>query len=216
METKVCNFEGKRIPFMAYLLSAPENATPGEEYPLVIFLHGIGERAVNQTEKLTVYGIPKLLKNGKKIPAYVLAPQCPPGYIWPQLTEELKELIDKTIEAYPVDRARVSLTGLSMGGFGTWEMGMSYPGFFAALAPVCGGGTSFRAKEIGVTPVWAFHGEADPIVPVRNSLEMCDALRDAGGRVELTVLRYVGHNCWDFAYERTNLTEWLLAQRNDK
>ena len=102
-----------------------------------------------------------------------------------------------------------------LGGYGTWEMAMSYPGFFSALGPICGGGVSWRAGLIGKTPVWAFHGDADQTVPVGNSIEMCERLKASGGRVELTLLHGVGHDSWTFAYERTGLVDWLISQQRD-
>ena len=123
------------------------------------------------------------------------------------------ELIDFIVAEYGIDTDAISLTGLSMGGYGTWEMGMSYPGFFSALAPVCGGGISWRAGLIGKTPVWAFHGAEDTIVPPSNSHEMCSKLRAAGGNAMLTIFEYDGHNVWDHAYENTTVISWLLSKR---
>jgi predicted peptidase len=97
-----------------------------------------------------------------------------------------------------------------MGGYGTWEMGMSYPGFFAALAPICGGGVSWRVGLIGKTPVWAFHGDCDTVVPPVNSIEMCERLKAGGGEVKLTLFHGVDHNSWEPAYEETKVIEFLL------
>lgn len=213
METKVCNFENFRVKNMTYLLHKPEKIEEGKRYPLVIFLHGAGERGVNEPKLLLRHGPPKLLAAGKPLSAFMLAPQCPPDMIWNQLTQELKHLIDEVVAQNPIDTDRIALTGISMGGYGTWEMGICYPGFFSALAPVCGGGISWRVSVIGKTPVWAIHGEADSVVPAQNSIEMCDRLRASGGSVELTLLRYVDHNSWDFAYERTTLLSWLTDQK---
>ena len=177
----------------------------------MVALHGAGERG-DDFEKITVHGPAKYAARGEEFPAIILAPQCPSDFVWNQLTFELKELIDFIISEYNADENAVSLTGLSMGGYGTWEMGMSYPGFFAALAPICGGGISWRAQLIGKTPVWAIHGDADTVVPVNNSIEMCDKLKSVGGNVELTLLHGVGHNSWEFAYERTCLIDWLLSK----
>ena len=210
MEIKVYNFTGKRIPLIDYFINEPK-AEKNKKRPLIVALHGAGERG-NDTEKLFIHGLPKYIRAGRKISAVVIAPQCPAGYVWNQLTEELKELIDFVCREYDIDLDRITMTGLSMGGYGTWEMGMSYPGFFAALAPICGGGISWRAQLIGKTPVWAIHGDADTVVPVNNSIEMCDKLKSVGGNVELTLLHGVGHNSWEFAYERTCLIDWLLSK----
>lgn len=208
MERKVFKFEGKRVEKFNYLLYKPEGAEG--KLPMIVMLHGAGERGDN-FDVIAVHGVAKYVEQGRELPAVVIAPQCPDGFIWNQLTVELKALIDYSIEEYGIDSDRVSITGLSMGGYGTWEMGMSYPGFFSALAPICGGGVSWRAGLIGKTPVWAFHGDSDDTVPPSNSYEMCDKLKASGGNVELTVLHGVGHNSWEFAYERTGLIDWLIS-----
>lgn len=211
MEIKVYNFTQKRVPSFNYFVNVPE-CNEGEKLPLVIFLHGAGERGCDP-EKLFVHGPCKYIRAGRKIPAVVVAPQCPDGFVWNQLTVELKELIDFVCCEYSIDMERVSITGISMGGYGTWEMGMSYPGFFSALGPVCGGGISWRVSVIGKTPVWAIHGDADTVVPPVNSIELCQRLKSAGGEVELTLLHGVGHNSWEFAYERTTLIDWLISKK---
>ena len=215
METKVYKFENKRIKKMNYLL---DTTCKKSDSPvgLTVFLHGAGERG-DDFELLYVHGPAKYVRCGALSPQTVLlCPQCPTGYIWNLLTEELFELIESVVDEYGIDRSRISLTGISMGGYGTWEMGMSYPGYFSALGPVCGGGVSWRAPLIGKTPVWAIHGDADTVVPPNNSVEMCEKLSAAGGRVELTLLHGVGHNSWEFAYERTTLLSWLAEKRLEK
>lgn len=209
MERKVYKFENKRIEKFNYLIHLPK-LSDNEKLPLIVMLHGAGERG-DDFDKISVHGIAKYIEAGERIDAIVIAPQCPENFIWNRLTAELKELIDHIIEEYNVDIDRVSITGLSMGGFGTWEMGMTYPGFFSALAPICGGGISWLSHQIGRTPVWAFHGDADNVVPISNSYEMCDKLKSYGGNVKLTVFHGVGHNSWESAYEDTKLIEWLIA-----
>ena len=100
-----------------------------------------------------------------------------------------------------------------MGGFGTWSMGIHYPRFFCAMAPICGGGLSWRCGNLKEMPLWAFHGEQDPTVPLRNSVEMVDAVNKAGGNAQLTIYHTLGHNCWDEAYGNTPVLNWLLAQQ---
>ena len=212
MESKVYKFEHKRIPFLGYRIYLPDGYSAEKSYPLIIALHGAGERG-EDTSLVEVHGVAKYVAAGLKLDAIVIAPQCPSDWVWSNLTVELKELIDSVVSEYSVDTDRISLTGLSMGGFGTWEMGISYPAFFSALAPVCGGGMSWRAKLIGSTPVWAFHGDADTVVPPENSHMMVKALRAAGGNVKLTIFGGVGHNSWVNAYEDTRVIEWLLEQR---
>ena len=211
MERKVYKFENKRIEKMNYLLDT-SCIQEGEKPALTVFLHGAGERG-EDFEKLYVHGPAKYVRRGDLNPkAVLLCPQCPDGFVWNLLTFELKELIDSVVSEYGIDEDRISITGISMGGFGTWEMGMSFPGFFSALAPVCGGGISWRARLIGKTPVYAIHGDADDVVPPRNSIEMCEKLVAAGGNVELVLLHGVGHNSWEFAYERAGVLDWLVSK----
>ena len=211
MDIKNYKFKDKRIESMQYAISLPKSFD-GEKMPMVVCLHGAGERGTDP-EKLFVHGFGRCLGRGEELPALVILPQCPERLIWNHLTEELKELIDHVAAEYDVDTDRISITGLSMGGFGTWEMGMSYPGFFSALAPICGGGTSWRASLIGKTPVWAFHGASDTVVPTGASIDMYTKLKGAGGNVELTLLHNVGHDSWTFACERTTLFSWLISKR---
>ena len=211
MERKVYKFENKRIEKMNYLLDAScvrEGVKPG----LTVFLHGAGERG-DDLEKLYIHGPAKYIRAGQYTPKnIILCPQCPSDMIWNLLTFELKELIDSVVAEFGVDGDRITITGISMGGFGTWEMGMSFPGFFAALAPVCGGGISWRAPLIGKTPVYAIHGDADTVVPPSNSIEMCEKLQASGGVVDLVLLHGVGHNSWEFAYERGGVMDWLAEK----
>ena len=184
----------------------------GEKPALTVFLHGAGERG-EDFEKLYIHGPAKYIRLGTLKPSsIILCPQCPEDLVWNLLTYETKELIDSIVKEYGVDEDRISITGISMGGFGTWEMGMSFPGFFSALAPICGGGISWRARLIGKTPVYAIHGDADDVVPPRNSIEMCEKLVAAGGNVELVLLHGVGHNSWEFAYERAGVLDWLVSK----
>ena len=211
MERKVYNFKNARIEKLNYLLFVPKNLKM-EKLPLLVALHGAGERG-DDFDKIAVHGPAKYAAKGEEFPAIILAPQCPADLVWNHLTFELKELIDFIISEYNVDADAVSLTGLSMGGYGTWEMGMSYPGFFSALGPICGGGISWRVGLIGQTPVWAFHGAQDTVVPIENSNEMCNRLKAQGGNVTLTVFSFDGHNVWDDAYEKTTLIPWLISAR---
>ena len=212
MERRIYEFSNKRIEKMNYLLHTPKAAEG--KLPLIIALHGAGERG-DDFDKLTVHGVAKYIEAGLDIPAVVVAPQCPEGLVWNLLTFELRELIEYITEEFYIDEDRITITGLSMGGYGTWEMGMSYPGLFAALAPICGGGMSWRASLIGKTPVWAFHGDCDSVVPIENSIEMCRALEAGGGDVKLTVFEGVDHESWVPAYEDTDLINWLLEARRN-
>ena len=209
MENKVYKFDNKRIEKFNYNVFFPENFCEG--MPMIVALHGAGERGDDHS-KINIHGPARYASEGRRIDAVVVAPQCPAGFTWNMLTVELKELIDFVAGEYKVDPDRISLTGLSMGGFGTWEMGINYPGFFSALAPVCGGGMSWRVREIGNTPVWTFHGDKDDVVPISGTVAMVDRLRAAGGNVKFTLFNGVKHNSWAPAYEDTTVIEWLISQ----
>lgn len=200
---------------MPYWLYTPEN--PGPNKPLVIFLHGSAERG-SDGEAVFVRSLPKWLKLGKWAPdAYVICPQCKERFDWNSQVERLKALIDNEVELLQSDRTRISITGISMGGYGTWAMGIHYPEFFSAIAPICGGGLSWRAPALAEAkmPIWTFHGDADPIVPLNNSVEMVDKVNAAGGNARLMICHNMVHNCWDFAYGETDLLDWLIAQKRE-
>ncbi len=197
---------------LGFVLTTPDDFdSQKEKLPLIVFLHGAGERG-SDPEKLCVHGIPKLFT---KDPAHqsqrviTLSPQCPEGLVWNNLVLAVKELVDTVMLDYGADPDRVSITGLSMGGFGTWEMILTYPHFFAAAAPICGGGLSWRCSLVKDLPIRAFHGTADTVVPPVYSSLMVDAVNQNGGRASLTLFENVPHNSWDQAYEQTDLIPWL-------
>lgn len=197
-----------------YLIYGPEKLEPN--LPMITFLHGAGERGIH-TENLHRHGIPKLIKEGLEIPAVVLVPQCHEGFVWNNLVEELMNLIDNIAEKYQADNKRLSVTGGSMGGFGTWDMGLCYPSRFSAIAPICGGGLSWRTSNLVTTPVFAFHGACDNVVPLVYSQLMVDAVEKSGGNVTLTIFEDTGHNdAIHKAYAETDLIEKLInAERTD-
>ncbi len=200
--------------FLAYL---PEDMQDGEKLPLILFLHGAGERG-EDLELLYANGLPKYFKENPPVRAIMVAPQCPAGITWANQIEKLKTFFDKIIATYPVDPDKVTLTGLSMGGFGTWEFAMTYPETFAAIAPVCGGGQAWRCDALLHMPVRAFHGDKDTVVSPTNSYEIVDRLIALGCNPELTVFHNVGHDSWVNAYEKTNVIVWLTQQdkKNNK
>ncbi|HEY0548897.1 MAG TPA: prolyl oligopeptidase family serine peptidase [Verrucomicrobiae bacterium] len=194
----------------------------GEKWPLLMFLHGVGERGTNLT-KITVHGPPKLLKRGTNLPFIVVSPQCPDPVTWQD--DDLLALLDTIIAKYNVDTNRVYLTGLSMGGYGTWSLGSKAPERFAAIAPVCGGGDQIRillaSKEtkmaLATMGVWAFHGAKDNVVPLEESQRMTNALMRAGCKdVKLTVYPEAGHDSWTKAYSEPELWDWFLAHKRGK
>lgn len=191
-------------------------ADPGNisgNLPLLVYLHGAGERGSSH-DHLYRHGVPKLISEGARFNAVILAPQCPEWAVWDNVVDRVKLLIDETVIAYGIKRDRISITGSSMGGYGTFSMGISYPTLFSAIAPVAGGGMAWRACKLATTPVIAYHGDSDNVVlPVCSKL-MTDAVSKAGGKAELNLLEGLGHNDGiDFAYRNTDLIERLILLR---
>lgn len=201
-----------------YLLFLPKNhaSEPGKRWPLILFLHGAGERGTN-VWSVAVHGPPKIVREKPDFPFVVVSPQCPAGRRW--VDAEVLALLDDVIERYQVDPKRVYLTGLSMGGYGTWSLGISHPGRFAAIVPICGGGDPLKillpdpqnVEALRSLPVWAFHGAKDPVVNLGESERLVEALRKFGCKeVELTVYPEAQHDSWTATYANPKLYEWLL------
>jgi predicted peptidase len=210
-----CSFEttGKRGP-LRYLLYQPESGDAPRPWPLILFLHGAGERG-HDLEDVKRHGIPKIVEEVDEFPFMAVSPQCPPGAWWYQFLKTLAGLVDHILASYPVDARRVYLTGMSMGGYGAWHLAARAPRRFAAIAPVCGGGLAsqgFPAKVrvLREVPVWAFHGELDTTVPVEESRRLVNELRACGGDARLTVYPDTGHDCWTRTYEDPALYAWFL------
>jgi predicted peptidase len=195
-----------------YLLFLPQDygKEPDKKWPLMIFLHGAGERG-NEIDKVKVHGPPKIVEQKKDFPFILVSPQCPEGKGWEP--EEVIALLDEIQGKYKVDPDRVYLTGLSMGGFGTWETASQHPERFAAIAPICGGGRTFMARRLKNLPTWVFHGEKDNVVPIKRSEEMVDALKQAGGDVKFTRYPEAGHDSWTETYNNPALYDWLLQHK---
>ena len=194
-------------------------------HPLVLFLHGAGERGDDNRAQLAY--LPEILARPdmrKRFPAHVLAPQCPEGKSWskrtwalenpPILPDALPAMVEEVAGKYAVDRTRLYLTGLSMGGFGAWELAARMPGAWAAVVPICGGGEARNAPGLKDVPIWAFHGAEDDVVPIQRSREMIEAFRAAGGHPRYSELDGVGHDSWTPAYESQELLEWMFSQRS--
>ena len=194
-----------------YLLFLPEGYGEAEgPWPLVLFLHGAGERG-DDLDQVAVHGPPRRVRGGESFPFVLVAPQCPEGTWWQ--TNTLTALLDEVIDACDVDEDRVYLTGLSMGGFGTWALAVAQPDRFAAIAPLCGGYEPYMARQIAHVPAWVIHGAQDPVVPPGRSEQMVEALRAAGAEPKLTIYPDADHDCWTRTYEDPAFYEWLLAQR---
>jgi predicted peptidase len=198
-----------------YLLYLPwEYDTKEQKWPLIVFLHGAGERG-DDLEKVKRHGIPKILEKEMDFPFIVVSPQCPAKTWWTEHFRSVIALIDYIKESYNVDSSRIYLTGMSMGGFGTWFLAELYPEYFAAIAPVCGGGEQIVASRLEM-PIWAFHGAKDNLVPLKRSQEMIDAVKAAGGDVKFTVYPDLKHECWTRTYENEELYKWFLSHKTNK
>lgn len=193
-----------------YLLYLPTDYAQKDSWPLLLFLHGAGERGEN-LDQVTFHGPPKLIAAGKDFPFIVVSPQCPKDRRWEPF--ELSALLDEIVEKHKVDRERIYVTGLSMGGFGTWSLAAFSPDRFAALVPICGGGDPMFARRISHVAVWVFHGAKDPTVPLERSEKMVEALKRAKGNVKFTVYPEAGHDSWTDAYNDPELHKWLLQQK---
>jgi predicted peptidase len=221
-----------------YQVFVPATWSAKQNWPIILFLHGAGERGSDGLLETDV-GLPHAIRQDRsRFPAVVVMPQCLRDGWWP--TREMEEMalgaLSAATKEFNGDRKRTYLTGLSMGGFGTWDLAWRYPGKFAAVVPICGGlsappsqlkmhpeleknsypdeprSYAEVAKKIGKTPVWIFHGDADEAVPVANSRKMYEALEAAGGDVRYTEYPGVGHNSWDKAYADRELTTWLFSK----
>lgn len=202
---------------LGYLLYLPKGygEKKDQKWPLILFLHGAGERG-SDLSLVKKHGPPKLIDQGKEFPFIVVSPQCPTTSWWPEQVDALTALLDEVRSKYAVDAERVYLTGLSMGGFGTWTLASRYPERFAALAPICGGGDKYLVSRLKSVPVWVFHGAKDPVVPLQSSTDMVEALKRAGGDVQLTVYPEAQHDSWTETYNNPKLYEWFLSHRRNE
>ncbi|MCU0915511.1 MAG: prolyl oligopeptidase family serine peptidase [Planctomycetes bacterium] len=202
---------------LKYLLYLPKGygEKKDQKWPLLLFLHGAGERGddVNLVKK---HGPPKLIDQGREFPFLVVSPQCPANSWWPEQVEALAALLDEVQSKYAVDADRVYLTGLSMGGFGTWALACRQPERFAAIVPICGGGDRYRVSRVKNVPTWVFHGAKDLTVPLQASTDMVEALKKAGGNVQFTVYPEAQHDSWTETYNNPKLYEWLLSHRRSE
>ncbi len=193
-----------------YHLYIPPAESDNQLYPMLLFLHGIGERG-SDIELVKKHGLNNMLIARDPLPFIVISPQLPEDEWWD--SETLNALIDHALDAYPVDSDRVYVTGLSMGGNGAWDVITRYPEIFAAAIPICGWGNRLMAHHAKEIPLWVFHGDEDPVIPLERSQEMVDAFRHAGGNVALTVYPETGHDAWTKTYRNPKIYEWLLKNK---
>jgi predicted peptidase len=201
-----------------YVLFVPHSYDGSKEYPLILFLHGAGESGTDGKKQVTVGLGPAIKKQEKDFPFITIFPQANSkttvGKRWYANSPDGKQalaILDEVMRTYKVDPKRIYLTGLSMGGFGTWDIAATYPDKFAAIAPICGGGDPSKAKALAKLPIWNFHGDADKVVPVELSRRMIAAIKEAGGEPKYDEYPGVGHNSWDKAYANPELYKWLLS-----
>ena len=221
--------EGRPVEFK-YRLLKPAAVEPGRKYPLVLFLHGAGERGSDNVLQLEY--LPSWLaeeENRHRHPCFVVVPQCRAHHKWveidwsdkrslpqkPQMTVDMTAAVaalEAVMQAEPVDAGRVYLTGISMGGFGSWDLAARTPARFAAVIPICGGGDEATAPKLKALPIWCFHGDVDKAVPVERSRTMVEAVKAAGGTVKYTEYAGVGHDSWTPAYRDPATLDWLFEQ----
>jgi predicted peptidase len=193
-----------------YLVYLPAHYESSSHFwPLILFLHGAGERG-DDPNIVKQQGLAKRLAEGADLPFIVTAPQCPTNQSWS--TDSLGRLLDLVDHDYRIDSARIYVTGMSMGGRGTWSMALGFPNRFAAIAPVCGRGDPSTVGSIANLPVWAFHGALDSLVPLQRSREMVEAMRANGGEARLTIYDDADHDSWTRAYADPELYVWLLTK----
>lgn len=205
-----------------------ENRDPQQRYPLVVFLHGAGERG-DDNERQLIHGGRNFADEAmrRRHPAFVVAPQCPAEKTWSLVrglalgnkddarkpVQSVLGLIEQLKQEFPVDENRIYVGGLSMGGFGTWEILKVQPELAAAAFPICGGGDPDAVERFKSTPIWVFHGGADGVVPPERSRDMVDALKAVGGNVIYTEYEGVGHDSWTQTFNNLLMWDWLFAQR---
>ena len=213
-----------------YRWSAPAKPEPGKTYPLVLFLHGSGERGSDNKAQIS-HSVTPILRRAEKLgePCFLIAPQCPDDDWWSpfdskftfltaaakpnKLMDALVVLMDEIMAGNPIDRKRFYVTGLSMGGFATWDLLGRMPEKIAAAVPVCGGGDPSLAVKFKDVPIFALHGDKDSEVPVAATRAMIAALESAGGKPKVTYMPGMDHVCWPGVYENPETLRWMFAQR---
>jgi predicted peptidase len=219
-------FVNARNERMRYLLFVPKDYDRQKKYPLVLWLHGGGSRG-DDLKMLLRYGDEHGIgyfaraDNQSKYPSFIVAPQCPQNRLWgdpdsEQPTAEMRlvvEILEKVQADFSIDSRRLYVTGISLGGYGTWDIIGRRPAMFAAAVPICGGGNPSKAPLMVKTAIWAFHGDRDESVDVSESRRMITAIRNAGGEPRYTEYKGVGHNSWERAFTEPDLLPWMFAQR---
>ena len=207
-------WESDRYFNFGYIKYLPKDYDENKKYPLVFYLHGAGERG-DDLDLASGNGYMKYVReNNTQYPFIFIAPQCPAEKFWSCYTESLVAFIDYICTELPIDETRIYLTGISMGGTGTWELAMAIPERFAAIAPVCARRYCWAGcRTITHLPIKMYHGDIDDIVPVTDSIKMLEAINKNGGKAELEICYGYAHNSWDVAYAGDDLVNWLLSHK---
>lgn len=194
----------------AYMALVPEKLS--DKPALLIQLHGAGERGNGaDVEKVLIHGFPQTVNDDNLKDCILVMPQCPDESTWADEVDKIKEFTEIMIKDFSADTDRIYLCGLSMGGYGTWHTATKYPELYTAIAPCCGGGDPKKAASLTM-PIWAFHGMLDGAVPVNNTLDMLEVLKDINPNLKYTLYEDIGHSSWVPAFTEPTL-EWLLAQK---
>lgn len=201
---------GNALPYLLHLPAAYHSGT--QRWPLLLFLHGASERGDDPAD-LAVHGPVKQVEAGLDLPFVLLAPQCPGYSTWACELSGVSALLDSVLDGHRVDPDRICVTGLSMGGAGTWAIAARYPNRFAALVPICGAWMPESAPRLAGTPVWAFHGEDDDSIPIEHTEQMVAALEELDSPVRFTRYPGVGHDSWTRTYDDPEVYAWMSRQR---
>ena len=196
------------FPFIAYI---PDSISSNPA--LLVQLHGAGERGDggDELDRVLVHGFSKIANDGNLKDCILIMPQCPNDSFWVAKIESVKKFIDRIIAEYAIDTDRIYLSGISMGGFGTWYTAEAYPELFAAIAPCCGGGMAWNAEVLKM-PIWAFHGLSDKVVSPNHTIEMVEKLKLTNENLKYDLFEGVGHNAWDYAFNE-ELLSWITSHK---
>ena len=204
---------------LEYYIQLPKNyeKDSNKKWPLIVFLHGAGEwgGTLDDVKKMN-HSIPMMASTSKDFPFVAISPLCPPILPWMDLWYSVNNMIDKVTAKYNIDTDRIYLTGLSLGGIGTWNIALQLPDKFAAIAPVCGSVDPDKVKKLKNLPIWAFHGARDTIVPMDQEQKAVDVLKACGGNIKYTVYPDIEHDAWNKAYTNKELYTWFLQHTRTK
>ena len=212
VEQEFTHADGKGKTGYQLFLPAGYKADGEKKWPMIYFLHGRGE-SYGKLSLVKKWGPPKIVEKNVKFPFIVVSPQCPGRDSWSRSTQQkvLADLLADIQKKYKVDERRIYLTGLSMGGYGSWALAAAHPKKFAAVVPICGGGNPDDAEKLKDIPIWVWHGDKDGAVPLKRSVAMVEAIKKAGGtKIRFTTLENIGHNSWSAAYATPELYSWML------